>query len=177
MSNRTSSPPVVWASDGCCGRVRRAGVGAASYWETERESKNKTCSERTVCSPAEWGHFSTPMRLPLMSAALSVSPIELQLHLFKRSLKGKGKFFSWCLPSLHCQPPVSFSARSWSCRLTLCAACRSDACWFPSVPGVDRGGNWSAALFRPQLTGMVFKTLWQLKSPRYHTVSDVNEEA
>lgn len=98
MSNRTSSPPVVWASDGCCGRVRRAGVGAASYWETERESKNKTCSERTVCSPAEWGHFSTPMRLPLMSAALSVSPIELQLHLFKRSLKGKGRFFPGASP-------------------------------------------------------------------------------
>lgn len=101
MSNRASSPPVVWASNGCCGSVRRAGVGAASYWETERDGKkqNTTCSERAVCSPAEWGHFSTPMRLPLMSAALSVSPIELQLHLFKRNVKEEEKFFPGASPA------------------------------------------------------------------------------
>lgn len=111
-----------------------------------------------------------------MSAALSVSPIELQLHLFKRSVKGKREFFfllhsKFAIPAA-CQPLWG----SWSCRLTLCAACRSDAWWIPSVPGVEREGNWSAALFRPQLTGMVSKTQWQLKSPRCHTVSDVNEE-
>lgn len=144
----------------------------------ERESKNKiphaVSGQR---AHLQWGHFSTPMRLPLMSAALSVSPIELQLHLFKRSIKEKMKVFLFLVPPQFaipaaCQPLWSFLELSADL-----VCCLQKWCMMvPSVPGVDRGGNWSAAVFRPQLTGMVSKTLWQLQSLQCHIVSDVNEE-
>lgn len=49
-------------------------------WGEKPKKQKHASSEWAVCSPAEWGHLSTPLRLPLMSAALSVSPIELQPH-------------------------------------------------------------------------------------------------
>lgn len=149
MTNKISLLLVVWTSSGCC---ERAGVGDASYWEREREKACSALASRV--SPLQ-----RPIQLPLMTAALAVSPLSRIRSLFeeeqgkehgKSIKKGKGPLTSRVQYVINAVRSLNLKVMGgfrmpWLCRLISAGdwLCRWCAWW--SLPSAG-GRHWSAAL-------------------------------